>query len=175
MKRVFSSILTVITMGFLLMPHARAGTNEDSLVMLAMAGGVDQVRNLLDQGADVNGVSSFLGVTALIGATSMDQTAVVQLLLARGADVNKAGLETTPLTEAAVDGYPDMVRILIDKGADVNKKDNRDETALMKASKILEKGKVDYKLDPIKRRPLTPAETQAYTSVVQMLTAAGAK
>jgi hypothetical protein len=45
----------------------------------------------------------------------------------------------------------------------------------MKASKILEKGKVDYKLDPIKRRPLTPAETQAYTSVVQMLTAAGAK
>jgi hypothetical protein len=74
-----------------------------------------------------------------------------------------------------VDGYPDMVRILIDKGADVNKKDNRDETALMKASKILEKGKVDYKLDPIKRRPLTPAETQAYTSVVQMLTAAGAK
>ena len=175
MKRVFSSICAVITMGFLFMPHARAGTNEDSLVMLAMAGGVDQVRNLLDQGADVNGVSSFLGVTALIGATSMDQTAVVQLLLARGADVNKAGLTTTPLTEAAVDGYPDMVRILIDKGADVNKKDNDDETALMKANKILEKGKVDYKLDPIKRRPLTPAETQAYTSVVQMLTAAGAK
>jgi len=77
MKRVFGSIFTVIAMGLLFMPNARAGANEDSLVMLAMAGGVDQVRNLLDQGADVNGESSLLGVTALIGATQMDQTAVV--------------------------------------------------------------------------------------------------
>lgn len=185
MKRVFSSIFLLLALGCLFVSNAKAGEREDKLVNLAMSGDLDGVKNLLDQGVDVNAKESKGGYTALEATMLVFKPAyaqqyinVIKLLLARGADINKIGpLETTPLTNAAQNGDFDIVRILIDKGANVNKKDGFGHTALMKANEKLQEGIWDEKSSIIKPiyRPLTPAEKQAYTDIVRMLQAAGAK
>jgi hypothetical protein len=187
MKRVFSSIVLLLAFSFLLVSNAKAGEREDNLVMLAMSGSVDGVRDLLDQGVDINAKNSTNGCTALANATMVyglipggNYIAVVQLLLARGADINAICLHT-PLGNMVLHGNVDVVRILIDKGADVNKKDDSGNTPLMLVKAKLEGGEfkgiekgTDNMLH-ITYRPLTPAESETYTKIVQMLQAAGAK
>ncbi len=178
-----------VALCFWLVQSAEAGDREDKLVKLAGKGDVDGVRSLLDQGVNVNAKDSALGCTALVYAAQWDRPDVVQLLLARGADTNLIGDGYTPLTMAASLGKTDIVRILIDKGADVNKTDESgkitmgDEmivsgrTALMTASDALEKGMpagMDESGNMI-YDPLTPQEKEAYTAIVQMLKAAGAR
>ena len=69
---------------------------------------------LLDNGADVNAVN-FAGRTALHFATMNEQTSLMQLLLARGADVtlrNRDG--DAPLTLASRYGNEEIVRIFLE-------------------------------------------------------------
>ena len=184
MKRIFSSIFLLLVFGFLFLSNAKAGEREDNFVNLAMSGDVDGVRSLLDQGVDVNAKDSH-GNTALTGAImsyhqvpDRNYMEVVQLLLARGADINEIGrLGYTPLISAEIGGEADIVRILIDKGANVNKKGHSGGTALMDANEKLEKGRMtgfDASFNPI-YAPLTPTERETYTNIVRMLQAAGAK
>ncbi len=189
MKGRLGSAFLAVVLCFWLVQSAEAGDREDKLVKLAGKGDVDGVRSLLDQGVNVNAKDSALGCTALVYAAQWDRPDVVQLLLARGADINMIGDGYTPLTMAASLGKTDIVRILIDKGADVNKADESgkitmgDEmivsgrTALMTASDALEKGMpagMDESGNVI-YDPLTPKEEEAYTAIVQMLKAAGAR
>ena len=73
-------------------------------------------------------------VPPLIVATANDQTGMVKLLLAHGAEVDaycdQAGLCRTPLTAAALYGHTDVVRLLLDHAADPNKRGYRGQTAL---------------------------------------------
>src|SRR5215213_7268249 len=57
------------------------------LMRTAETGEVDQVRKLIDEGADVNSQSNS-GVTALMTAAGMGHAAVTRLLIEKGADVN---------------------------------------------------------------------------------------
>ena len=178
MKRAFNSIFLLMAMAILFVSNAKAGEREDNLVMLAMSGSVDGVRGLLDQGVDVNANDHFIGCTALVGAAQYGKADVVRLLLARGADINATGYGFTALTMAALNGNADVVRILIDNKADINKKDAMGDTPLMKASRVLREGHrsgIDSVTHKTQFTPLTPAETKTYTSIVQMLLAAGAK
>ena len=189
MKGRLVFVFLAVILCFWLAPSAEAGDREDNLVNLAGKGDVDGVRSLLDQGVNVNAKDSALGCTALVYAAQWDRPGVVQLLLARGADINMIGNGYTPLTMAAFVGKAEIVRILIDKGADVNKVDESgkitmgDEvtlsgrTALMTASDALEKGMpagMDSSGNVI-YDPLTPKEKEAYMAIVQMLKAAGAR
>jgi len=189
MKWRLGFVSLAVILCFWLVPSAEAGDREDNLVNLAGKGDVDGVRSLLDQGVNVNAKDSALGCTALVYAAQWDKPDVVQLLLARGADINMIGNGYTPLTVAAFLGRTDIVRILIDKGADVNKADESgkiavgDEmivsgrTALTTATDALEKG-MPAGMDGsgnVTYNPLTPTEKEAYTAIVQMLKAAGAK
>ncbi len=189
MKWRLGFVFLAVILCFWLVQSAEAGDREDNLVNLAGKGDVDGVRSLLDQGVNVNAKDSALGCTALVYAAQWDKPDVVLLLLARGADINMIGDGYTPLTMAAFMGKTDIVRILIDKGADVNKTDENgkitvgDEmivsgrTALATASDALEKGMpagMDGSGNVI-YDPLTPNEKEAYTAIVQMLKAAGAK
>jgi ankyrin repeat protein len=79
------------------------------------------LRFLLERGARVNTIDRS-GCTALITASMHGVAETVQLLVAKGADVNNPSTYITPLFAAAQAGRTDVMAILIDAGADVNAK-----------------------------------------------------
>jgi ankyrin repeat protein len=107
-----------------------AGANVDAvsqagrtplLVAASASTGADVVRQLVAKGADVN-VADTSGVTPLIAAANADNREVVDLLLARGADVHaraRTGQPSTPLMAAAVNGNIALVRTLLSRKPDL--------------------------------------------------------
>jgi ankyrin repeat protein len=116
------------------------------LLVAIAAGRLDQVKLLLDQGADVNARDGY-GNTALLKAADRDvlddaAKGMLDLLLAKGADVNAKDRDgNTALMRAADAGklQLDVIRFLADKGADVDAKDRYGYTSLMKAPLVVVK------------------------------------
>jgi ankyrin repeat protein len=77
------------------------------------------VKFLLEKGALVDLVDGSWR-TALIEASSNKCNEIVELLIAKGADVNNPNTHITPLIAAARSGNADGVAILINAGADIN-------------------------------------------------------
>ena len=76
------------------------------------------------------------GTTALRMAVLRGQTASVEVLLAKGADINARDQDgRTALMAAAVGGQTASVEVLLAKGADINARDQDGRTALMWAEK----------------------------------------
>lgn len=89
------------------------------LVIAAGEGRVDEVKQLIADGANVNAANA-QGRTALMTASYFGNARIVELLLAAGVDVNakdKDGM--TALISAAQAGSEQVVRSLIANGADV--------------------------------------------------------
>jgi uncharacterized protein len=106
------------------------GNKNDSLVGSAKDGRLEDVRNLLKQGADVNARTG-KGATALMWACFFGRMDVVKLLLKNGADVNaKDARGWTALMTTAEQGHPAVMKLLIAKGADVNARNADNRTAL---------------------------------------------
>lgn len=104
---------TIVNM---LREHGAKGTLHGA----ACLGDIDEVKRLLDEGADINAKSES-GWTPLHWAVSEGHESVVELLVARGADINaQFRLGGTPLSFAAIKGQKDMVEFLLAKGADIN-------------------------------------------------------
>ena len=100
----------------------------------------DLVRQLLDNGANVNGAELRHGSTALHVAAARGEYDIASHLLFRGADVNARNKERghTPLHvhEAARGGFPAVVTLLLDAGAERQSTDSLGEaTALHIAAK----------------------------------------
>jgi hypothetical protein len=107
---------------------ARGGYSKE--VALAMRTvGVDGVRWLLDQGADIEAESKY-GRTPLTSRISHRHTEVVRLLLERGADPADATHKNTPLGEAASSHQVEIVELLLDAGADIHARDSMRWTPL---------------------------------------------
>lgn len=94
--------------------YERSGT---SLLTAAHRGDLATVRNLLDQGHDANEVDPHDNSTPLIRAASENRLNVMQLLIGRGADVNKG----YPLGAAAVHNNREAVKVLLSHGADLGR------------------------------------------------------
>ena len=91
-----------------------------TLTMAINAQREDLVILLLDQGADINAMSSMYG-SALASAAFRGSRRMVSLLLDRGANINATdGKYVTPLTAAVLGEKEDMVILLLDRGADIN-------------------------------------------------------
>jgi len=72
-----------------------------------------------------------LGSTPLHLGSAAGHGDVVELLIAKGADVNaRRNDNRTPLHTACRAGHKDVVELLIAKGADINARDNKDQTPL---------------------------------------------
>ncbi len=98
----------------------------------AKGGDLAGVQAELDKGAEVNGKDDG-GWTTLHWAAWHDRKEIVELLIAKGADVNAKTdnqYGDTPLHKAAWGGQKEMAELLISKGADVNAKSNGGATPL---------------------------------------------
>src|SRR5579871_5431187 len=102
------------------------------IVEAAGRGNAARVRELLDQGADVDSVTNGrYPWTPLMHAAHQGHTDVVQLLLERGADPNHLDLDFYgSLTLAADAEHWDVVRILVEHGADPSQGDGQSRSAL---------------------------------------------
>jgi len=101
-------------------------------------GDINQVRSLLDGGANVN-EAGHAGVTPLIAAVAHERLEAAQLLIEHGADVNLAdSSRNTPLMVAA-DASPEikdpapLIRLLLTHGAKRGLKDSQGRIAFQRA------------------------------------------
>jgi ankyrin repeat protein/beta-lactamase regulating signal transducer with metallopeptidase domain len=109
----------------------RAGTqpNAKSLHEAVIAGNVEQVKSLIDKGADIN-TKNEVGRTPLHEAAYYSQREVAKVLIAKGANVNATDSSgKTPLYEG-VRGTRYVCELLIANGARVNARDNSGNTPL---------------------------------------------
>ena len=97
---------------------------------------ISEINALLDNGARIN-ANDDLGRTPLYLASLYGYADVVDLLLSRGAKIEKGASwknSDTPLHVASDKGYVDIVQLLVAKGADVNAKNTVGKTPLQYAA-----------------------------------------
>lgn len=110
-------------------------SGETPLMTCARTGTIDGVTRLLAGGAQVNAREPWQQQTVLMWAVAQGHTAVVQTLLANGADVkapSKNGF--TPLHFAARQGVLEAAKMLLAAGAGVNEKAKDGSTPLLVAT-----------------------------------------
>ena len=91
---------------------------DRALLKAAERGNIKAVKQQLAAGADVDAKGGWLGGTPLHYAVSKGHKKIVELLIAKGADVHeKAKDGTTPLHSATT---KEIAELLITEGADVN-------------------------------------------------------
>ena len=102
----------------------------------AMAGDADEVRRLIEAGADVD-APQVDGTTALHWAARWDDHEAARLLIRAGATLDAANhAGSTPMRLAAVNGSAAMIARLLDAGVDPNAALSPDgDTALMMAAR----------------------------------------
>ena len=119
------------------MPNKSNRKKPRSLFAAIMARDVERVRELLDAGANVNEQDGANPMTPLHWAAHNDQTAIVDLLLSRGANIEaqtKGGW--TPLHYAAAEASAATVKSLLRRGADVRARTDDGSTPLHLAASI---------------------------------------
>jgi ankyrin repeat protein len=102
------------------------------------AGDVVKIRQLLEQGADINAKSGVFEWTPLHIAIALGKPYIMKLLIEKGADLEARDRDQrTPLQIAALSGfienakiYTNIAKLLIEKGADVNARDTSQSTPL---------------------------------------------
>jgi ankyrin repeat protein/beta-lactamase regulating signal transducer with metallopeptidase domain len=152
--------------------------------LAAWRGDLTVVKRFLDQGTDVNIKDDQFNWTPLHWATFTSQRAIIEFLIAKGADVNAGGeWNDPPLHYAAVHGHKGLVELLLAKGAGVNSEDNGGKTALHDAARqghrdivelLINKGAdVDAKYGD-DETALHRAAANGYEEVVELLATHGA-
>ena len=112
------------------------GHGHTSLMRAALDGNTERVKELIDQGADINQRDDN-GRTALMFAVINTHYETMKVLLEYGADVNARSIKGgTALMGAASAGDLRIVKALLDKGADVHARlRETNETAVTFAEK----------------------------------------
>ncbi|XP_069491690.1 ankyrin repeat domain-containing protein 11 [Ambystoma mexicanum] len=114
--------------------NKRNERGETRLHRAAIRGDARRIRELINEGADVN-VKDFAGWTALHEACNRGYYDVAKQLLAAGAEVNTKGLDDdTPLHDASNNGHFKVVKLLLRYGGNPHQSNRRGETPLKVAS-----------------------------------------
>jgi uncharacterized protein len=93
-------------------PNQRGAVDDTLLHLASRTGSVDDIKVLIDAGADIN-VSGDLGNTPLHQAAMTGQIESVKLLLRLGAKRNLLNeFDQTPLDVAELSGRPQMIKLL---------------------------------------------------------------
>jgi len=113
----------------------RSGTDqlpvaESPLIKATVDGDPNEIKDLLDAGADIK-ATDVLGRTSLHIAAFYGHLKVTEVLIASGADVNaKDHVGMTALHAAVLSGGRQEVELLLEKKADINAKSESGQTAL---------------------------------------------
>jgi ankyrin repeat protein len=162
--------------------NAVNGARQTPLHTAIRARNAPLVSAMIKAGASLN-VSDNGGITPLCDAISMNDDAIVKLLMDAGADIQKS---TQPLVWLAVQqhGWTNIVAPLLDEGADIDARDEEGRTALMKcawrndpetATLLLDKGANASLVDNQARGILHYVHTRTAAALVQRYIAGGAK
>ncbi|XP_046557960.1 E3 ubiquitin-protein ligase MIB2-like [Haliotis rubra] len=117
------------------------------LTLACSNGIVDVVKQLLDEGVDINQPDAGLQ-TPLLHTLFKERDAVLEMLLARGCDVNKAGQQgITPLHLSVINDKTAYVKLLVKKKADVNIRDQNGNTPIHIALRMGRKDLVSIMLE----------------------------
>ncbi len=115
MKQLLITIAAVLLVG--------CGPSVD-IHEAARTGNIEAVKQHLDAETDVDVRSFIAKETPLHEAAASGHKEIVELLIAKGADVNATPLHkelnSTPLDYAASSGHKEIAELLIAAGADVN-------------------------------------------------------
>ena len=159
------------------------GADVSGFHMAACAGKLARVKELVEQGADINAQDK-LGWTPLYCAASLGRTEVAAFLIAKGADVRTAATDSgTALHQAAQAGDLALVELMLSKGADVKAKTKRGNMPLHNAASaghrevlalLIAKGAEINAKTAVDRTPLHNAVLGNHKAVVDLLIKAGA-
>ena len=112
--------------------HVRDNDENSALHIAADRGHLEVVKILLALNLDVNARNAF-GTTPLSESLSR-QPDIMQLLLDRGADVQRSAGFWFPLHHAVHTGSPEIVQMLLDRNTEVDVRDDQGWTPLITAS-----------------------------------------
>ena len=108
------------TNGFIL-PEDHTGNGWSLLHLAAVQGYATVVRNLLENGHQVDKLDLEEKITPLISASRKGHEDIVRILLEHGADTNAQGKQgQSALLVASLRGHERIVRILLENGADID-------------------------------------------------------
>lgn len=153
-------ILPIFVIAILIIPQISHADINDEFLEAASKGDTIKVKNLIEQGADVNNKDKD-GMTALMRAARGGHLETTKLLIEKGADVNaieKSGYPVLIVTESMpFSPQLEIIKLLIESGADVNSKSKEGWTALMEAAKghsylrkgLIDKGRTDVAMVPL--------------------------
>ncbi len=138
MKQLLITIAAVVLVGcgesqqLAPAPEAPTGKAPDISIHDAVEkGNIEAVKQHIAAGTDVNAMGGMSGGTPLTFAAIEGHKEIVELLIAKGADVEVADLlSATPLHRAASWGHKEIAELLITKGANVNAEDKWGNTPL---------------------------------------------
>lgn len=109
-------------------------TRETLLFRACSKGNIEEVRDLLQAGANVNARDAE-GETPLMYAAVEGHVAIINLLAKKGADIDAVSSNNeTALARASLNGRIEAVRTLLNLGASVDKSTDAQGTPLMYAS-----------------------------------------
>lgn len=105
----------------LLTIHSKNAPQSHNLWKASANGDLSAIKKALDNGSDLNALDPQFGIPPLGWAAINGQTAVVKLLLEKGANINNRHRDgSTALHSAAFLGRVETVKLLLEKGADIN-------------------------------------------------------
>jgi cytohesin len=155
-----------------------------SLEEAAATGDVEEVRSLISQGVDVDVLSEDIFKTPLHRAAIEGHKDVIELLLAKGADVEARCVSgATALHYAAERDRTEITTLLIGNGTDVNIKNSKGDTPLHYAAKaghkdivelVISKGADINARDDEGHTPLDIATSRNRKDIVELLISKGA-
>jgi uncharacterized protein len=109
----------------------------EKLISETMNGNLLEVREVIEDGADVNSVNR-LGVTPLMVACQWNQPEIARFLLDLGAALEpvERSCGRNALMYACLSGNVRLIKLLLEKGAGIDSTDHMGRTPLMMASSV---------------------------------------